>query len=95
MEHIPMNVWWLKCFICTHSSDDQSAFDELKEIIIYSFTSFLSFLLNELLQSEIKQKLSSFKKNTCVTAIADKKIISMFCVSGVLCSSPKSDVQVK
>ena len=38
--------------------------------------------LNELLQSEIKQKLSAVKKITWITAIADKKIISIFCVPG-------------
>ena len=44
--------------------------------------------LNEFLQSEIKQKLSAVKKITWITAIADKKIISIFCVSGILYSPP-------
>ena len=30
-----------------------------------------------------------------VTAIADKKIVSVFCVSGVLCSRPQSALQIK
>ena len=30
-----------------------------------------------------------------VTAIADKKIVSVFCVSGVLCSPPQSALQIK
>ena len=46
----------------------------------------MSLKLNRFLQSEIKQKLSSVQKITHVTAIADKKIISVFCVSGILCS---------
>ena len=44
--------------------------------------------LNEFLQSEIKQKLSAVKKITWITAITDKKIISIFCVSGILYSPP-------
>ena len=51
--------------------------------------------LNEFLQSEVKQKLSSNEKFACITAIADKKIISVFCVSGVLCSAPQFAVQIK
>ena len=43
--------------------------------------------MNEFLKPEIKV-LSSVQKLTCITAIADKKIISVFCVSGVLCSLP-------
>ena len=35
--------------------------------------SFLNLPLNESLQLEIKQKLSSVQKITCITAIADKK----------------------
>ena len=52
------------------------------KLIICWFISFLSYQLSEFLQSEIKQKLSSVQKITCVTAIADKEIISIFCVSG-------------
>ena len=33
-------------------------------------------------ESEIKQKLSSVQKITRINAIADKKIISIFCVPG-------------
>ena len=39
---------------------------------------FLSLQLNEFLQTEIKQKLSSVQKITYLTAIADKKTISVF-----------------
>ena len=34
-------------------------------------------------------------KSTCITAINDTKIISIFCESGVLGSLPKSAVQIK
>ena len=44
------------------SSDEQGAFDGLQKITICSFP-----------QSEIKQKLSSIQKITCITAIDDKK----------------------
>ena len=73
----------------TNSSDEQSAFDGLKKVIICLFINFLNLRLNEFLQSEIKQKLSSIQKITCITAIADKKI-SLLCVSGVLCFPPQS-----
>ena len=39
---------------------------------ICSFISFLSLQLNEFLQPEIKQTLSSFQKITCITAIAEE-----------------------
>ena len=52
----------------------------LYEKIISSFMSFLSLHLNEILQSEIKQKLFSVQKTTCITAIPDKKIISVYSV---------------
>ena len=38
--------------------------------------------------TRIKQKYSSIQKTTCTTTIGDKKIISLFCVSGVLSSLP-------
>ena len=79
----------------TDFSDEQSAFDGLWKTIIFSFISFLRFQLNEFLQLEIKQKLSSVQKITYITAIADKKIISLFCVSRVLCSPSQSAAQVK
>ena len=69
-----MKVWYLKYFICTNSSDEQSAFDGL------SFISFLSLQLNEFPQSKIKQNYLQFKK--LLTAVADKKTISVFCISG-------------
>ena len=43
----------------------------------------------------IKQKLFSVQKLTCVTAIADKKIISAFCESEVLYTTPRSTIQIK
>ena len=82
-----MKVRCFKCFISVDSSDEQSAFAGLKIIIICSFISFLSLQLNEILQSEIKQKLSSGQK---ITAITYKKLISAFCVFGVLYSPPRS-----
>ena len=85
----PMKVWCLKCFICNNLSDEQSALDVLWKIIICWFISFLSLQLNEFLQSEIKQKLSSVQKITCITAIADNKIISVVYVSWVPCSPPQ------
>ena len=38
-------------------------------MIFCSFISFLSLQFNELLQSEIKQKLSSVQKITCITEL--------------------------
>ena len=32
-----------------------------------------------------KQKLSSVQKTACITAIANKEMIIVFCISGVLC----------
>ena len=57
-----MKVWCLKYFICTDSSDKQSAFDRLQNLP--------------------KAELSSVQKIAFITAITDKKIISVFCVSG-------------
>ena len=37
----------------------------------------------------------SSKSHLHITATADKKIMSVFCVSGVLCSPPQSAVQGK
>ena len=70
-----MEVWCLKCFIFTDSSDEQSTFDGLQKIIICSFISFLSLYLNKFLQSEIMQKLFSVQKITRTTTVFDKKII--------------------
>ena len=41
------------------------------------------------------QKLSSVLTITSIAAIAYKKIISVFCVSGLLGSPPESAVQIK
>ena len=71
------------------------AIDGLLKITICSFRSFLSLLLNEFLQLEIQKKVSPVQKITCITAIADKKIISVFCVTGVLCSPPQSATEIK
>ena len=75
--------------------DEQRAFDGLQKIIICSFISFLSLQLSEFLQSEIKQKLSSVQKITCITANNDNKIISLLYVFGVLFSLTQSAVQIK
>ena len=53
------------------------------------------FAVSEFFQSEIKQKISSVQNITCITATNDKKIISVFRVSGVLCSPPQSAVQTR
>ena len=42
--------------------------------------------MNEFLQSEIKQKLFPVLKFSWIAAVADKKILVVFCVSAVLCS---------
>ena len=76
-------------------SDEQRAFDGLQKIVNCSFISFLSLQLSEFLQSEIKQKLSSVQKITCITANVDDKIISLFYVFGVLCLQTQSAVQIK
>ena len=90
--HIAIKVWCLKSFFCTDLSDEQRAFDGLWKIIIYSFINVLSLHLNEFVQSEIKQKLSSVQKITCITATADKKTLIVVCVCGVLCFPPQSAV---
>ena len=47
-------------------------------------------------ESNIKQTLSPVQKITCITATGDKKIIiSLFCVSGVLCSLPQAAAPIK
>ena len=35
------------------------------------------------------------QKITCIIAIADKKIVSVFCVSGIFFSPRQSDVQIE
>ena len=56
----------------------------------------LSLQLNDFPELEKKkQKLSSVQKFTYTTAIADKIIISLFCISGLLCSPPQFAVQIK
>ena len=87
--NIPTKVWCLKRFICADLPDEQVA------LIISSLISFLSLQSNEFLQSEIKQKFILVPKITCITAIADKKIINVFCASEVLYSPPQSAVQIK
>ena len=57
-EHISMEVRCFKCFICPDSSDEQSAFDGIKKIIIFFFISLLSLQVNEFMQSEIQKQLS-------------------------------------
>ena len=55
---------------------------------------FMSLELNSFLQSEIKQRLSSVQKITYTIALADKNIVSVFCVSGVLCSPSQFVLQL-
>ena len=54
--------------------------------IWWAIESFLSLQMNEFLQSEIKQKLFPVLKFSWIPAVADKKILVVFCVSAVLCS---------
>ena len=42
--------------------------------------------------SWMNSELSSVQKIICIAAIADKKIISVFCMSRVLCSPSQSPV---
>ena len=93
-EHMLMKVWCLKSFIYMDSSDALCIW-WAREIITRLLINFLSLQLNEFLQSEMKQKLSSVENIICITAIADKKIKSVFCISGVLGSPPHSAVQFK
>ena len=65
---------------------------ENNNLLVYKL---FEFAVEWFQQSEIKQKLSLVQKITCITAIANKKIISVFCVSGVLCSPPQSAVQIR
>ena len=65
------------------SSDEQSAFDELHETIIYSYISYLLFSWAEIRNGT--ETIFSLKSHLRY-CIADKKIISAFCISGVLCS---------
>ena len=74
----------LKSFTCTDLSIEN----------IYSVISFLSLQLNQFLQTEIKQKIFSVLKIARITAIVDKKTISVFCVSRVLSFPPQSDTCV-
>ena len=96
-EHIPMKIYYLKNFVCTDLSDEQSAFDGLQKIVSCLLISFFSLQLNEFLQSEIQQTLTSIQKVTCITGIADKKIIiwGIISLSGVLCSPLQFAVQIK
>ena len=77
-----MKVWCLKCFICTDSSDKQSAFDGIIEsyyLLVYKLFEFAGEWIPAIRN---KAELFSIKKITFFTAIADKKIISVFCVYG-------------
>ena len=110
-EHVTMNVWCLKCSICRDSSDEQNTFDglEVNYMLVYklwiptntprgfhiSTWNPRGVFVGVFLQLQMKQTLSSVQKNPCITVIADKKIISLFCLSGVLCSPPQSSVQIK
>ena len=69
-------------------SDERSTFDGLQKTIICLFISFLSLQLHKFLQSKIMQTFFQFKKVACIIPITDKKIISVFYVSWVLCFPP-------
>ena len=87
-------IMMLKMFFCTNLSRDQSIFDWLKKIIICLFISCYSFRFNKFLQSEIKQKLSSFKKLLALLQLLIKINKCVLCFGG-LCFSPQSVVQIK
>ena len=57
--------------MCTDSSDEQGVFDGLQKTVVCSFINFFSLHLNEFLQSEIKQKLSSVQDFICITENVD------------------------
>ena len=84
-----MEVGCFKCFICMDSLDEQNAFAGLQNFFFFFFlivNKCLSLPLNESLQSEIKQiqKTSNTVQNiACITAIADKKLISASCLFAV------------
>ena len=62
-------------------------------LLVYKFFELYSWINSY--NQKIKQKWSSVQKITCVTAIADKKMISVLCVFWVLCSPPQFAVQIK
>ena len=68
-------------------SDEDNAFDWLQKRTICSFISSLSVQLNEFLQSEIKQKLSSFQKITRNTTIWGILLPTSVCSSNLIVSS--------
>ena len=45
-------------------------------------------LLNERMQSEIKQKLTSFQNITCIDAVADKEMMSAAFIQYFWCFDP-------
>ena len=55
----------------------------------------LEFAVEWISITRIKQELSSVQKIICIITITDKKMISVFCVSGVLCFPPQPAVQIK
>ena len=85
-KHIPMKIWYFKCFICRDSSDEPRAFPGLYKKFCLSII-FFRFPLNKFLQSEIKQQWFSFQKITRIIVIADQKVTSSICISAVFCST--------
>ena len=93
-----MKVCCLKCFFSANSSDEQSGFHGQQKIIVCLFISFLSLSVEWNSCNQIKQKKlkkSSAQKITCITAIAEKKIISVPCVWGTMLPNYASAVQMK
>ena len=58
-EHITIELWCLKCFICMDLSDEQGAFDGLWKITICSFT---GFWINS--RNQIYFSLALFSRNS-------------------------------
>ena len=56
----------------------------MNTVHLMGYRIFLSLILNELLQSEIVHKLTSFQKITCISVITDKKINFTFYISSVV-----------
>ena len=56
----------------------------MNTVHLMGYRSFLSLILNELLQSEIVQKLTSLQKITCISVITDKKINFTLYISSVV-----------
>ena len=79
-EHISMKVWCLKCLSVRIRQMNKV---HLMGYRILLFARLLAFWVCSWMSSiRNKAELSSIQKRTFITAITDKKIISVFCVWG-------------